>query len=76
MTSPSLVNGKDTRPNDKVGRIAFWTFLGLLIAGYVSSLPSPAPKDTHSLAHLALILWVFVPWAFWIDRHRGVEGPT
>jgi len=71
-----LVYSKNTRPKDKVGRIAYWTFLGLLIAGYASSLPGPPPKDTHSLAYFALILWVFVPWAFWIDRHRSVETPN
>ena len=71
-----LVYSKSTRPRDKVGRIAFWTFLGLLIVGYASSLPGPPPKDTRSLAYFALTLWVFVPWAFWIDRHRLVERPT
>ena len=71
-----LVYTKSTRTKDRVGRIAFWAFLGVLIAGYASSLPGPPPKDTHSLACFALILWVFVPWAFWIDRHRLVKKAT
>ena len=71
-----VVYSRNTRPKDKIGTIAYWAFLGVLLVGYLSSLPGPPPKDTHSLAYFALILWVFIPWAFWIDRHRSVANPT
>jgi hypothetical protein len=50
-----------------------YTLIGLLIfflLVYVSNLMGPPPSSEHLLAILANITWVFVLWAWWIDRNR------
>ncbi|HXF82809.1 MAG TPA: hypothetical protein VNN19_08660 [bacterium] len=59
-----------TRPTDRIGSAALWTFaLGLALV-YAVSLLGPAPRDSAAIAAAALAAWLFVPWGYWIDRHR------
>lgn len=62
---------RSTRAKDRTGLWALWIFLAILAGGYLSSLVGPPPKDVHGLAYGALTLWIFVPWSYWIDAHRG-----
>jgi hypothetical protein len=64
-----------TRAKDRVGNYALWSLVGFLVAVYLGSLFGPAPKSTQALAYSALILWLLVPWAYWIDRHRTLCNP-
>jgi hypothetical protein len=57
-----------------IGAMVLWTFGTLFsllafgaVAGPFLTLPSPSTVQV-----LALASWLFVPWAFWIDRHREV----
>jgi hypothetical protein len=70
-----VVYSRSTRARDKVGHFSLWGFVVVLVAGYLSALVGPPPQDPASLAHFAVCLWVFVPWAFWIDRHRANTKP-
>ena len=36
----------------------------------VTSVVGPPPPNTASLATVGLAGWLFVPWGYWIDRHR------
>ncbi|MGD2070232.1 MAG: metal-dependent hydrolase [Gemmatimonadota bacterium] len=65
-----------TRPRDGVGRWGLWIMLAVLVAFYLMGLSAPPPSRS-ALAWGGLVLWVFVPWAWWVDRHRalGVERP-
>jgi membrane-bound metal-dependent hydrolase YbcI (DUF457 family) len=71
---------RTTRPLDRTGRWAFWSFVALLIVFFASSLLGPPPGSERALAYSALGLWLFVPWTWWIDRHReprvGRERPA
>ena len=63
-----------TRPLDRTGRIALWSLVGLLYALYLANIFGPPPPSLGALEGGALAAWLFVPWAYWIDRHReGVE---
>jgi hypothetical protein len=44
-------------------------FLGLV---YVANLTSPPPPDVKAIGWVGLAQWLFVPWGYWIDRHREV----
>jgi hypothetical protein len=70
-----MVYSRSTRAKDKVGRLSFWGFVVVLVAGYLSAFIGPPPQDTVSLALFTVCLWIFVPWAFWIDRHRANTSP-
>jgi hypothetical protein len=65
-----LIYVRATRAKDATGKYAFWAFVTVLVLGYASAIAGPAPKDITSVAYSCLILWLFVPWAYWIDRHR------
>jgi hypothetical protein len=59
-----------TIPVDNVGKYAFWSLIVLLTVMYVANAYGPPPPDERSLAWVALGQWLFVPWMYWIDRHR------
>lgn len=59
-----------TEPVDRIGRYAFAGFIIVIAAVYLASLVGPPPPDTNVLAWSAQGLWLFVIWAYWLDRHR------
>lgn len=58
-----------TRPLDRVGRWGWWIYATLLAVLFLASNGSPPPSIT-ALAWTALGIWLFVPFAWWIDKHR------
>lgn len=54
---------------DRVGRWGLWGMIAVLLAFYLMGLTAPPPSES-SLAWGGLTLWVFVPLAAWVDRHR------
>ncbi|HUF12604.1 MAG TPA: hypothetical protein VMN78_05875 [Longimicrobiales bacterium] len=61
---------KGTRALDRIGSWGLWIGVGVLVLFYLGSFTS-TPASEQALAIGALTLWVFVPWAWWIDRHRA-----
>jgi membrane-bound metal-dependent hydrolase YbcI (DUF457 family) len=59
-----------TQPRDRVGTAAFRIFVATLGAIYLSSVFGPLPPSVQLLAVTGLLGWLFVAWAYWIDRHR------
>jgi hypothetical protein len=59
-----------TAARDAVGRYALWALVVLLPLIYLVNLTSPPPPNSMVVAVSALGLWLFVPWGYWIDRHR------
>jgi len=61
---------RTTRSRDAIGRWALWAMSGLLLFIFVSSIFDPPPSSARALAWSGLLLWLFVPWSWWIDAHR------
>jgi hypothetical protein len=59
-----------TDSRDRAGRYAFWSLVVLLAVIWVANLAGPTPPGATEIAIVALAGWLFVPWAYWIDRHR------
>jgi hypothetical protein len=59
-----------TRARDRIGSIALWALVVFLGLAYASNLTSPPPPDMKVVLWVAFAQWLFVPWGFWIDRHR------
>jgi membrane-bound metal-dependent hydrolase YbcI (DUF457 family) len=59
-----------TRARDRIGSWALWALVLFLGAGWVLSLGNLQPLEERKLAWGALLLWLMVPWGWWIDRHR------
>jgi hypothetical protein len=66
-----VLYARSTRAKDRVGTIAWWAFVALLLALYLPGPWSPPPPSENAVAIMGIIaLAIFGPWAYWIDRHR------
>ena len=59
-----------TRPRDAIGRWALWAMVVVLVAIFASGFAPPPISDERTIGLTGLVLWLFVPWMWWIDRHR------
>jgi LexA-binding, inner membrane-associated putative hydrolase len=67
----AVVYTRVTRARDRIGRWGFWGLIAVLALSYVSSLFAPPPANLKALAVGGIIFgWVFVLFAWWVDRHR------
>jgi hypothetical protein len=64
-----------TYARDRIGRYALAAYVGVLLAVYALDRLGGAPPSVNAIAWsgIALIV-VFIPWAWWLDRHRGLRG--
>jgi len=61
---------RSTRAKDKTGVFAFRTLVLAFIFFYLANVLGPPPPSVKALEIGALCTWLFVPWFYWIDRHR------
>jgi hypothetical protein len=62
-----------TRARDRIGSWGLWAYMLVLAILYIMSNGSPPPSE-RALAWSALGIWLFVPWAWWVDNHREYVG--
>jgi len=56
---------------DGTGRWAWYALIGALLLIYGASFGRPPlPGQERMIALGTIFLWLFVPWAAWVDRHR------
>ena len=63
-----------TRSRDRAGRVLLWAFAITLVVLYLAAVFGPPPPSVQALAVTGLLGWLFVGWAYWIDRHRVVSA--
>jgi hypothetical protein len=61
-----------TRPRDRAGRIGLLALIAVLVAFYFAALYGPPPPGPQAIAIAGHLMWLFVLWAYWLDRHRMV----
>jgi hypothetical protein len=59
-----------TRPLDKWGKLIFYAYVLAMLLLYAGNIFGPPPSSATALALFALIAWLIVPWAYFIDLHR------
>ena len=59
-----------TRARNRTGAIALWALVVLLAVSYVATAFGPPPPSEKVIAVGGLTGWLFVLWAWWIDRNR------
>ena len=62
---------KTTQSTDKKGTYGFWSLLVFLVIIWIANIFGPPPPGETPVAFSALLLWLLVPWGYWIDRHRN-----
>jgi membrane-bound metal-dependent hydrolase YbcI (DUF457 family) len=67
-----MVYIRTTSANDRIGTYGFWSLLVILILIYFSNIFGPPPPSARAIAIVGNAAWLFVLWAYWIDRHRTV----
>jgi len=65
-----------TRPRSRQGVVSLWSLVVFLIVVYVGSFAGPPPPSAQLVAISALAMWIFLPWAWWIDRTREPRSRT
>ena len=59
-----------TRERDRIGKIGLWALMATLVAIYFAALWGPPPPNSQAVAVAGHLSWLFVLWAYWVDRHR------
>ena len=62
-----------TRERDRAGRVGLWALIAFLSAIYFAAIFGPPPPDASAVAMAGHLSWLFVLWAYWIDRHRAAR---
>lgn len=64
---------QSTKSKDRIGTVAWWAMVGLLLALYIPGPWSSPPPSENVVAIFGIIaLLIFGPWAYWLDWHREV----
>src|SRR5215471_10827750 len=61
---------RTTKPKDAIGNLAFWFFVLALAGLYAAVIFAPPPSSVKKIAIGTMFSWLFVAWAWWLDRHR------
>lgn len=61
---------RTTTAKNRVGVYAFWALIGFLILIHIGNLFGPPPPSVTAIAWAGQLQWLFVIWAFWVDKNR------
>jgi len=64
------IYARTTRAINLRGAFALWALVVLLAALYLMTFFGPPPPSVDAIKYGGLTGWLFVPWAWWIDRNR------
>jgi len=70
FTAGILIYINKTKAINAVGKYGLLTLILLLILIYTVNLAGPPPPDVSAIAWTGHLQWLFVLFAFWIDRNR------
>ena len=62
-----------TRARDRIGRAGVYALIVVLVAVFFAALYGPPPPNSTTVAIGGHLGWLFVLWAYWVDRHRSVR---
>ena len=64
---------RTTSAKDRTGLWSFWTWVVFVTAVYAANIFGPPPPSSEALGYGGLAGWLFLPWGYWIDRHRRMK---
>jgi hypothetical protein len=64
------IYARSTKAKDRVGSIAFWSLVVFFVLIHLSNAFGPPPPNVAAIAWAGHLQWLFVLWAWWVDKHR------
>jgi hypothetical protein len=61
-----------TRARDRIGSWGLWAYVLVLAAVFFGAGFGPPPPNARALAWSTMGIWLFVAWAWWVDKHREI----
>jgi membrane-bound metal-dependent hydrolase YbcI (DUF457 family) len=68
------IYARTTRALNWRGVLAFWSLVAFVVVMYVATAFGPPPPSADVIKYGGLTGWLFVPWAWWIDRNRDLRA--
>ena len=65
-----------TMSKNKAGTYGLWGLMIVLVLIYLSSLFGPPPPSVKAIAWAGELQWIFVFWAYWVDKNRVAIDKT
>jgi len=69
-----IVYTRTTAAQDRIGSIGFWSMIGILSLIYVGNIAGPPPSSASIIAVAGNASWLFILWAYWVDKHRTAKS--
>ena len=63
-----------TKSRDRIGLLGYWALVAFLFGIYLGNLFGSPPASAGLIAVAGNATWLFVLWAYWVDRHRDAAG--
>jgi membrane-bound metal-dependent hydrolase YbcI (DUF457 family) len=64
-----IIYSRFTEPIDRIGKYGYWSLVIFLPVVWIANFFSVPPNE-QAMAYSALLLWLLIPWGYWIDKHR------
>ena len=63
-----------THSKNLKGSFGLWGLVGLFLISYIMSIVGATPPNVEAIGFAGLSMWLFVIWAYWVDRNRSAEN--
>jgi membrane-bound metal-dependent hydrolase YbcI (DUF457 family) len=61
---------RTSRALDTSGHYGFWGLIIFFVLVHINNIFGPPPPDVNTIAWAGHLQWLFVIWAYWVDKHR------
>ncbi|MEZ4745126.1 MAG: hypothetical protein R3C41_03550 [Calditrichia bacterium] len=61
---------RSTAAKNRAGLWGFWGLVGFLVLIHLGNIFGPPPPSVSAIAWAGQLQWLFVIWAYWVDRNR------
>lgn len=71
----ALLYWQSTKPQNKAGMYGFYFLILFFVVIYVMNVFGDPPPNAEAIGYVGLAQWLFIFWAYWVDRNRNLRYP-